>query len=103
MAAYSSGKCEPPPPSAAHRRARGGVELTRVDEQAHASGLGPPWSGLREPWLAQIGDVFAEAGLTIPPPTRFRSTGRRGVHSEHMGYILAEMQVLQRTHPGGRW
>ena len=33
----------------------------------------------------------------------FRSTGRQGVHTEHMGYLLAEMQHLQRAYPGGVW
>jgi ring-1,2-phenylacetyl-CoA epoxidase subunit PaaC len=41
--------------------------------------------------------------LAMPRATSFRSSGRRGVHSEHMGYILAEMQHLQRAFPGGAW
>jgi ring-1,2-phenylacetyl-CoA epoxidase subunit PaaC len=47
--------------------------------------------------------VLAEGGLAIPPTGAFRSTGSRGVHSEHMGYLLAEMQTLQRSFPGGQW
>jgi ring-1,2-phenylacetyl-CoA epoxidase subunit PaaC len=47
--------------------------------------------------------VFDEAGLNMPKDTTFRSTGTRGVHSEHMGFILAEMQHLQRSYPGGVW
>ena len=47
--------------------------------------------------------AMAEAGLTPPAVSSFRSTGKRGVHSEHMGYILAEMQQLQRAYPGGVW
>jgi ring-1,2-phenylacetyl-CoA epoxidase subunit PaaC len=39
----------------------------------------------------------------MPAESAFMSTGKRGVHSEHMGYILAEMQYLQRTYPGGVW
>ncbi len=74
-----------------------------VDAQAQASGLGPRWADLREPWLAEIGAVFAESGLTIPHDSAFRSTGTRGVHSEHMGFILSDMQHLQRSYPGGVW
>ena len=74
-----------------------------VDAQAQASGLGPRWADLREPWLAEIGAVFAESGLTIPNDSAFRSTGTRGVHSEHMGFILSDMQHLQRSYPGGVW
>jgi ring-1,2-phenylacetyl-CoA epoxidase subunit PaaC len=47
--------------------------------------------------------VFDEAGLAVPASSGFISTGSRGVHSEHMGRILAEMQHLQRSFPGGVW
>lgn len=78
-------------------------ERDEVDEAAEASGLGPARDALREPWQAAVAEVFAEAGLSVPPPSRFVSTGTLGRHSEHMGFILAEMQSLQRQHPGGRW
>ena len=74
-----------------------------VDAQAQASGLGPRWAELRAPWLAEITTVFDEAGLAVPADSAFRSTGTRGVHSEHMGHLLAEMQHLQRAYPGGVW
>ena len=74
-----------------------------VDAAAHASGLGPRRSALREAWLHDVGAVFAEAGLALPEEAAFRSTGMRGVHSEHMGFVLAEMQSLQRSFPGGVW
>ena len=74
-----------------------------VDAAAVASNLGPAWSELNEPWLAEIREVLDEAGLTPPELTRFRSTGKSGRHSEHMGYLLAEMQYLQRAYPGGAW
>jgi ring-1,2-phenylacetyl-CoA epoxidase subunit PaaC len=74
-----------------------------VDEQAEASGLGPRWDTLRAPWLAEMQQVLEAAGLAVPASIPFLSTGKRGVHSEHMGYILAEMQQLQRAYPGGVW
>lgn len=74
-----------------------------VDAAAQAVGLGPAWSSLREPWLAEMREVLSEAGLTLPESTKFRSTGKVGRHSEHMGYLLAEMQYLQRAYPGGAW
>jgi len=74
-----------------------------VDAAAHATGLGPRVADLREPWLAEMTAVFIESGLAIPAESGFRSTGTRGVHSEHMGFILAEMQHLQRSYPGGVW
>lgn len=74
-----------------------------VDAAAEGARLGPARGDLLEPWEAEIAAVFAEAGLTAPAPSRFRSTGTQGVHTEHMGYILAEMQHLQRAYPGGTW
>ena len=74
-----------------------------VDEAAQAVGLGPRWADLREAWMADMVQILAAADLAVPPESAFRSTGRQGVHSEHMGYILAEMQHLQRSYPGGVW
>lgn len=74
-----------------------------VDEAAAAAGLGPRWSSLREPWLAEMHALLAEAQLEVPADSAFRSTAKQGVHTEHMGYILAELQFLQRAYPGGAW
>jgi ring-1,2-phenylacetyl-CoA epoxidase subunit PaaC len=74
-----------------------------VDEHAHATGLGPRWGDLQEPWRAEITHIFTEAGLVVPAAVPFVSSGKTGVHSEHMGFILTEMQHLQRSYPGGVW
>ena len=78
-------------------------ESDAIDAAASASGLGPAWSELRAPWLAEMQQVLDEAGLAMPAETAFLSTGKQGRHSEHMGFILAEMQHLQRSFPGGVW
>lgn len=78
-------------------------EPDAIDEAAAASGLGPRWADVQAEWQAAMAEVLAEAGLTAPPPSAFRSTGRQGVHTEHMGFLLAEMQHLQRAYPGGVW
>ena len=85
---------------------RFGAELfasDAIDEAAAQSGLGPRWGDLKDAWLAEMAQVFDEAGLSLPAPVAFLSTGKTGVHSEHMGFILAEMQHLQRAYPGGTW
>jgi ring-1,2-phenylacetyl-CoA epoxidase subunit PaaC len=74
-----------------------------IDEQAQATALGPRWSDLKDDWFAEMGEIFSEAGLAMPASTQFLSTGKTGVHSEHMGFILAEMQHLQRAYPAGVW
>jgi len=78
-------------------------ESDAVDDHAQASGLGPRWSDLKGEWSLEMNSLLDAAGLAAPQPSTFRSTGKRGVHSEHMGYILAEMQHLQRAFPGGVW
>ena len=78
-------------------------ETDAVDTAAAEAGLGPMRVALQPGWTAIVEPVFAEAGLEIPATGAFRSTGSRGVHSEHMGYLLAEMQALQRSFPGGQW
>lgn len=74
-----------------------------VDAAAAANGLGPRWDSLREPWLAEMREMLAEARLPMPADSAFRSTGKTGVHTEHMGYILSDLQYLQRAYPGGAW
>jgi ring-1,2-phenylacetyl-CoA epoxidase subunit PaaC len=74
-----------------------------IDEAAVKAGLGPARDSLRDGWLAEVTMVFADAQLAVPKWPAFVATGSRGVHSEHMGLMLAEMQNLQRRFPGGRW
>jgi ring-1,2-phenylacetyl-CoA epoxidase subunit PaaC len=75
----------------------------KVDAWAESSGHGPRRAALLAAWDAEVGAVFAEAGLERPAPTPFVSTGSQGRHSEHLGFVLAEMQMLPRRHPGARW
>ena len=74
-----------------------------VDEAAAASGLGPRRDELAADWQRDVAAVFSAAKLAMPASTPFLSTGSNGVHSEHMGFLIAEMQTLQRSFPGGKW
>ena len=58
---------------------------------------------LEPPWRAYLRDVLAEATLEVPDRAQRPGGGRRGIHTEAMGYLLAEMQYLHRSHPGARW
>lgn len=78
-------------------------EDDEADADAKAKGLGPARSELRADWQAAMQAVLAEAKLPWPKDSAFRASGSRGVHSENLGYMLAEMQSLQRTYPGGKW
>ncbi len=68
-----------------------------------AAGVAVDPAGLREPVLARILPVLEQAGLAVPDLRPARAAGRRGVHTEQMGYLLAEMQYLARCHPGVSW
>ena len=60
-------------------------------------------SSLKEAWLQKVHTVFEEATLEIPKATWFQSGGKEGKHTEHLGFLLAEMQYLQRTYPNATW
>lgn len=58
---------------------------------------------LREPWLAAVTAVLAESTLEVPDDGWAPDGGRRGLHTEHFGYLLAELQYLHRIFPGASW
>jgi len=74
-----------------------------VDDQVAAAALGVAWPELQPAWEASVHPVLTEAALAIPARTAFRSRGKAGGHSEHLGHLLAEMQHLQRACPGAQW
>jgi ring-1,2-phenylacetyl-CoA epoxidase subunit PaaC len=81
-------------------------ELFRDDEltgRLSEAGAAPQPSSLRADFDRLSGEVLAEAELEVPNVQPSPGGGRRGLHSEHLGYILAEMQVLAREYPGASW
>ena len=58
---------------------------------------------LAAPWRQHVDAVFAAATLEAPDAAFMQQGGKRGVHTEHLGHLLAQMQVLQRSYPGARW
>ena len=75
-----------------------------VDNAMVAEGVAPASEPLRAAFLEHVAEIFAEATLTMPPADAWMHRGgKKGVHSEHLGYILAEMQFLQRAYPGAEW
>jgi ring-1,2-phenylacetyl-CoA epoxidase subunit PaaC len=67
------------------------------------AGVAVDRAALKPAWDAAVDRVLAEATLTRPADGWMQTGGRRGVHTEHLGYILAELQHLQRSHPGAVW
>jgi ring-1,2-phenylacetyl-CoA epoxidase subunit PaaC len=58
---------------------------------------------LQPEWEAEIRSTFAAAGISLPPLDWQVGGGRRGLHSEHLGHLLSELQFLQRAYPGLAW
>jgi ring-1,2-phenylacetyl-CoA epoxidase subunit PaaC len=97
-----------------HRRMQDGIdevwmytgelfEIDGVDRAMIDAGVGVDPAPLRPIWDATIDRTLAEATLTRPAGGWMSTGGRRGRHTEHLGPMLAEMQVLQRSYPGARW
>ncbi len=97
-----------------HRRMQQGLvdvwpyvpELFETDDRLTglvAAGIAVDPSGLEEPVTAYVAQVLADATLELPHTNVRHTGGRRGVHTEQMGYLLAEMQYLHRSHPGATW
>jgi len=96
-----------------HRRMQAGLaavwpythELFLADEVEHRlAGIAVDPSSLRGEWETFVDGVLAEATLERPVDDGWRpSGGRRGLHTEAMGFLLAEAQHLHRVHPGARW
>jgi len=74
------------------------MELQLVD-----AGVAADVRALEAPWRAQVEEVLGEATLTVPGASFMQQGGKRGLHTEHLGHLLSEMQVLARSHPGARW
>lgn len=97
-----------------HRRMQAGLDAewpyaeelfdgSHVDPELLEQGVAVDPATLRAPWLERVSAVVHEATLTLPEVRPAVTGGRRGVHTEQMGYLLAEMQHLARSHPGAAW
>ncbi|WP_420577283.1 1,2-phenylacetyl-CoA epoxidase subunit PaaC [Ekhidna sp.] len=81
-------------------------ELTKPNEteqKALEEGYGVDLAALKEKRDAQIREVLTEATLEVPESTYAHEGGKDGTHTEHLGYILSDLQFLQRAYPGQEW
>jgi ring-1,2-phenylacetyl-CoA epoxidase subunit PaaC len=74
-----------------------------LDREMADCGIAPRLAEVRTAWSNRIDGVLAEATLDRPRDRPYSWFGKRGQHSEHLGYMLAEMQYMQRAYPGARW
>lgn len=76
---------------------------TDADIAMIEQGVGVDTSKLKEAYYTLISDVLEESTIVIPESKYWHKGGKQGIHSEHMGYILADMQYMQRTFPNMEW
>ena len=75
--------------------------MDAVDEALIADGVAPRLDATR--WRETVTDVITRATLTVPDEGYMQRGGRHGRHTEALGHLLSEMQILQRSHPGAKW
>jgi ring-1,2-phenylacetyl-CoA epoxidase subunit PaaC len=84
-------------------------ELFAADDVGRAmleAGVAPDTAAIQAQWETLVRDVIDRATLTLPdspPRTPSARGGRTGQHTEHLGHLLAEMQIVARSHPGATW
>lgn len=78
-------------------------EMTSFDSDAVKAGIGVSLSEIKENYYREVKQIVREATLQIPESPYFQKGGKEGIHSEHMGYLLADLQYMQRTYPNMNW
>lgn len=80
------------------------LETSPFELQALNNGYGADMALIETNWMRKVKTVFLEAGIDIPAEGKWhQSGGKEGRHTEHLGYILTEMQFLQRAYPNAEW
>ena len=77
-----------------------------IDRAMLSKGIAPDLAALKTQWELLVRDVMDRATLTLPndvPRLANARGGRAGAHTEHLGHMLAEMQIIARSHPGAKW
>lgn len=77
--------------------------MDEVELKLKEAGIVPDFATIKDEWQSTVNAVLEEATLTIPSNGWQRKGGRTGLHSENLGYILAELQYMQRAYPGMKW
>lgn len=78
-------------------------EADKIDLSLSDAGIAVDPRTLREEWETEVLTGLSAANLSVPQEAAYRSGGRLGLHTEHLGPMLAEMQYLQRVNPGQQW
>jgi ring-1,2-phenylacetyl-CoA epoxidase subunit PaaC len=77
--------------------------MSDVEKQLSEKGFLPDYAAIKKQWDEHVVKVFGEATLEVPQNIYMQSGGKEGRHTEHMGFVLAELQYMQRAYPGLDW
>lgn len=77
--------------------------MTDADLAMSAEGIGVDTRKLKADFYKNVAEVLTAATLEVPETVYFQKGGKNGVHTEHMGYLLADLQYMQRTYPNMTW
>jgi ring-1,2-phenylacetyl-CoA epoxidase subunit PaaC len=78
-------------------------EMDAIDHEMLSCGVGVDLSIVQERWTEHVSKVLDQATLTMPAATWMQRGGKQGIHTERLGYIISEMQIMQRSYPGLQW
>jgi ring-1,2-phenylacetyl-CoA epoxidase subunit PaaC len=78
-------------------------EMDEIDKQILSAGIGVDNTALKNNWYSLVNKTLKKAKLNRPEDAYMATGGKKGLHTEHLGFILAEMQYLQRAYPDARW
>jgi ring-1,2-phenylacetyl-CoA epoxidase subunit PaaC len=78
-------------------------EPAPYEKAAVEASFGVDPASLKDAWMEKVSNILEEATLTVPAPRWMQTGGKEGKHSEHLGFVLAEMQFLQRAYPNATW
>ncbi len=79
------------------------VQSSELETEMHGFGIAPNLADLEDEYYRQVKSKFAEAEIKLPEDKWSQIQGKKGLHSEHFGYLLSDLQYLQRSYPNSKW
>ena len=76
---------------------------TAIEKELKLEGIAPDLHEIKLKWTAKVEEIMREATLKIPEAKWMQGGGKKGIHTEHLGFILSDLQYMQRTYPNQNW
>lgn len=79
------------------------IKPSTIEEVMMTEKIVSSYDDIKSGWQKEVDLTLKEIEIAVPEPTVMQFGGRQGIHTEHLGFLLAEMQIMQRTYPGQKW